>query len=354
MMKNFAKEVQNDQKMQQWINKVKQLFNDAVLNPHILDEYQLVQRCESLIDEGRMLLDNNKWREQYQNILNEFRQIFEGIKQDSDVQKLNESAQRVIENFTWVDAKTGQRYFNTNLIGEFRQYLVPLLHKYLEHIPLPPLEGTTDDYDYKFDNLNFSGTDILPDHVNIEFKSQLAVDVPKLETEKFASEACVKITDIRTKLEGVHFWFKRKVIPKMEDHGVADADLSGDGAKITIFLKLNAASNQGFLHVTKCDIDIDKLKINVREAKHQMLLNMITTVFQGAIKRQIETKLEESIKSLFTNIETGLNNLAKKYPPSKLVEYAKEKTGFQTTGGSSSHGAHEALSATNQHVKETS
>jgi len=313
---------------------MKQLCNDAIYHPQTIDEFQMVNRIESLIDEGRRLLDNEKWRNQYQNILNEWRSFFEGIKQDPHVQKLNQTTQSLLENFTWVDEKTGQRVFDTELIGQIRQYLVPLFHKHLEHIPLPPISGSTEDYDFKFENLNFSGTDILPDHIHVNTRSELDVNVNKLETDNFKSQAVLKITDIRTKLEGVHFWFKRKTIPKMEDHGIADVDLSGDGANLDIFLNLKGNSDDGLFHVAKCNLSIDKLKIHIREAKHQILLSILTTIFQGTIKRQIEDKVEENIKQIFETLEKGMNELTKKYTAQsgKLGNLAMKMGGFTTTG----------------------
>jgi len=329
-IKDFAREVQNDQRMHNWLDKLKQLCNEVIKNPYLLDEYQLVRRCEDLIDEGRQLLKDNKWRERYQRILDECRALFDAIKQDPDIQKLGESAQKLLENFTWVDAN-GQRHFNTELAGQIRHYLVPLFLKYLEHIPLPTISGSTEDYDFKFDNINFSGTDILPDHVEVLMRSHLDINVPKLEAEKVFTQAFVKITDIRTKMEGVKFWFKRKVMPKLEDEGIADVDLAGDGAKITLLLRLSGGSERGLFHVTKVDVDIDKLKINIREAKHQMLLNMVTTLFQGRIKRQIENQIETSTRNIFTDIENGINELINKYPPSKLADLAKEQLGIASS-----------------------
>jgi len=335
MMKDFARDVKNDPQMRAWYDKVKQLFNDAVYNPHSLDEYDMVKRIEGIIDEGRRLVDNENWRNRYQNILQGWRSFFEGIRQDTHVQKLNDATQNLIENFTWVDEKTGQRVFNTELIGQFRQYLIPLFHKYLEHIPLPPIQGSNDDYDFKFDNLNFSGGDILPDHIHLDINSQLDVNVPKLAADKFETKAVLKITDIRTKLEGVHFWFKRKSVPKISDEGIADVDLSGDGANLDIHMNLKGNSTDGIFHVAKCDLDIDKLSITIREAKHEILLKVITKLFQGTIKRQLETKVEESFKSLFETIEKGLNELTQKYSApstSKLGDLAMKIGGFTTTG----------------------
>jgi len=222
--------------------------------------------------------------------------------------------------------------FDTELIGQIRQYLVPLFHKHLEHIPLPPISGSTDDYDFKLENLNFSGTDILPDHIQVNTKSELDVNVSKLETDKFKTQMTLKITDIRTKLEGVHFWFERKAIPRLEDEGIADVDLSGDGASLEILLNLKGNSQDGLFHIAKCDLSIDKLNIDIREAQHQILLNVLSTLFQGTIKRQIEDKVEESFKSMFESIEKGLNDLTKKYSATsnKLSDIAMKIGGFAT------------------------
>jgi hypothetical protein len=327
-IKQFGKSLRDDEPMRQWLDDIQALFSDVFNDPHAIDDFSFVRRSEELFDRGRDLAQDDKWKSQYQGILQDSNELWESIKNDPDVQQLDEKTSQLMEKFTYVDEK-GNRQFNTDLVGQLRQYIVPLFIELLDKIPIPAVEGRNEDYDYRFDNLILSGYDIIPDHIEVHTRSEMDISLHKLETNKASSRAAIRISNIRTKMENIQFWFVRKSFPKLEDSGVADLAIQGEGMTITIFLQLhaNAGSAPSFV-VTKVNTDIDRLNVNIKQAKHDILLNMWTTLFKGTIKDQFSSAIEAKIKQTFGQIEQGLNTLLNKYVP-EVKEMAKQTV----TGG---------------------
>lgn len=333
-LRSFSKDLQNDHKMNKLLDDTKALFQDSINNPQVLDEYKLIRRVEKLVDEARDSLQDNKWREHYQRVLHESQALFNAIKNDRDVVNLTDKAQQLLTNFTFVD-QNGIRHFNSDLLGQMRQYIVPLFLKQLENIPIPPIEGSTDDYDFKVENITFSGREIIPEHVEIHVRSDMDFNVPKLQTDKASTRALLKISHVKTHMDNVKFWFKRKSIPRLEDHGIADIALSGEGATLMVLLRLSTGWEHPNFSVLKVSVDIDKIQIDIKQAQHQVLLNMITTFFQGKLKRDVENTIENRITDIFHDLESGFNELMIKYPPSRLGEMVKEQVMGSGISGSS-------------------
>lgn len=76
---------------------------------------------------------------------------------------------------------------------------------------------------------------------------------------------------VRAHFENIRFFYRRKKMPKMEDTGIADVDLSqGSGIYIKMVWKLTSVGN-GPLQISllKVKCNIDRLAITIREAKHR-------------------------------------------------------------------------------------
>jgi len=323
-MHDFAKQLKNDKEMNAWRDDVRNLFNDVMNKPEMVDEYELTQRVEELIDRARHVFQNGEWRESYNKVITEARLIFEGIKNDPDVQQLGDKVQQFVENFTYQD-NNGERHFNTDLMEQMRGYIVPLLLAQLENIPIPQISGSNPDVDWRVENLVFSGYDIIPDHVQIQLRSDVDFNVQKLEADKTYTRALISIKNIRVKLHDVHFWFKRKTMPRLHDEGIANLECAGEGANLQILLRVQGGWQRPSFNVMRVNCDIDKLNIDIKEAQHKFLLNMASTFYEAKWKREIENKVEENIKTAFGKIEKALSELMEKYPPKELPGMIKNQ-----------------------------
>jgi hypothetical protein len=329
-VQDLISSLRSNTKLREWLRDFRSLIQESLEKPELLDEYSYTKRIEDLVDSGRDLLQDERWRDQFDGILREARTLGENIKQDEDVQNVQEKAQAFLENFTFVDAK-GERHFNTDLVSQMRQFVVPLFIAQLDQIPIPTIEGSNEDYDYRIENLSFSGHDIVPEMVEIHARSDLEFNVPKMEAEKARTRALLKVAEIKPKMCGINFWFKRKTFPKMEDQGTANVLVEGSGVTLRVVLDLNNSSATPSFKVARVYVDIDKLKIDITQAKHDVILNMATGLFSARIKHMVEKTIEKKINTIFRKIETGFNDLMTRYPPAQLKNIVEEKLS-QATG----------------------
>lgn len=149
-VQDLVNSLRSNTKLRQWLRDFRALIQESLEKPELLDEYSYTKRIEDLVDSGRDLLQDERWRDQFDGILREARAIGDNIKQDEDVQNVQEKAQAFLENFTYVDAK-GERHFNTDLVSQMRQFVVPLFIAQLDQIPIPTIEGSNEDYDYRIE-----------------------------------------------------------------------------------------------------------------------------------------------------------------------------------------------------------
>jgi len=280
---------------------------------------------KKLMDQGRDLIQEKGWKEKYEKIFREIREMMDSIKNDEQIQNLNEKAQKLVDNFTYVDAK-GQRHLNQDLLSQMRTHIIPMFIQLLDQIPVPTIEGENSDYKYKLENITFSARDVIPDQILIRTGTDIDYNVTELRANQARSRALLKISNMKTKINGVKFWFKKKTFPELEDHGIADAAITGDGAAITVLLEIKPNDDSKYINfnVRRCRVRIDKLEITIKEAKHDILLKMGSTFFQRRIKKNIEKTIEKKVESTFKNIEETLNSAISKYSPSGVTSAIKE------------------------------
>jgi len=322
-VKDLINSLREDEKMRSFITDIQNVFNDVVNQPELLEDYSFVKRSEELFGEGRRLMSEEEWRERFEHIFSQSSTLWESVKNDKHVQNLADKAQQFMDNFTYIDA-TGKRCLNQDLIGQMRHFIIPLFIDLLDKVPVPPIEGSNDTYDYKFENLTISGYDIIPDHIQFHTYTDFDLDVKRMKTSNAFTKVDMKISNIHNKMEGVHFWFDRKSFPKLEDRGTADVSIDGEGMNINIHFEISLEENSPTFTVSSVDIDIDQLNITIKEATHSFLLTIWSTIYQGTIKRKIAATLQEKIKTVFQTMESGFNNLLANFPSSRLLDVAKE------------------------------
>lgn len=321
----FVNHLRERKDLDQWLTDTRCLFECAAKDPQrIGGPTQLRQRVQNLIDSADRIRHEISEQNDFRILVDESKAIFERIKNDPDVKRFNEKAAKFFENFTYIDP-SGKRCINRDLIAELRLYVVPLLMKQLEEIPIPPFQDHNEDYDYRIENLVLSGSDIIPERVKIYIDSEFEFNVAHLETEKGCTTALLKVTDIKTKIPGVRFWINKKTFPSIEDAGVANISLVRRGAILNIYLKIeNLFTEKPTFVFSRAQFTIDALNINIVETKHNIVTPILTSLWKSKIKHTIEEQAMKKITEIAKSMEVGLNGLLSKYPPARLAQYATD------------------------------
>lgn len=128
----------------------------------------------------------------------------------------------------------------------------------------------------------FSAYDVLPDYLKLYFQTQLNLDLKQASTDTARAYLRLELNNIRAHLKNVHFAYRRKVFPAIEDEGEppppstttlsdlflgwCDVHLGGKGLSIRMdFIVATDDRNQTRLSVADVDATIDDLTINVKK-----------------------------------------------------------------------------------------
>lgn len=141
----------NDPEMWSWVKELRYFFENSFEFPNLWSSEQYSKRLERLIDDGRRQMNNVKYRTKYQLLLSESQALFECIVNDTDVVNLQEKAKNFLQNFAIRDKTSGEITFNTDLLMTMRKYLVPFFVELMDKIPIPVVEGSTDEYEFRLE-----------------------------------------------------------------------------------------------------------------------------------------------------------------------------------------------------------
>jgi len=184
------------------------------------------------------------------------------------------------------------------------------------------------------------------------------MNVNRLAAQKNSVKIVMEVERIKALLREVKFFYRRKKMPRIEDHGVADVDLTqGTGVSVKIVWKLKTRMNQPMLlRLLKVKCNIDRLAITVRSAKHNILDKLVTKLFAGQIKKQIANAIVNNLITSLQPLSVKLNELFKRRPMGSLVERANTGmkstfTSGEHTQGGLLHRAKETITSGVQHAK---
>jgi hypothetical protein len=313
----------------QWLKDLSAVLRDGVSHPHELDEKEFRGRIEKLVDDADVLSADQELRKKYSDLTTELKTVFDAIRDDIDLLRLQCATAQFLDNFLVTDAQ-GKKHFSPDFVQQLRQFMVPLLMAQIERIPIPPIEGSDEELDYSLDNMVLYGKEVLPDSIEIKQRSTVSLK-PRDLTTKSNSRADIWIPGIKLTISDFHFKFHRKTFPKISDEGNATVKVEGDtGASMRLRVGLSVVNGAPCMTLNKVNFDIDKLKIQILDAKHDIILKMFTSVYQSRIKKMIEQKTEETIREIFVRLETGMNDLFTRYPPSRLKAMISSKVDSST------------------------
>jgi len=147
-----------------------------------------------------------------------------------------------------------------------------------------------------------------------------------LETETARTLVTLKLTGLHAKFNDVNFSYCRKVIPKLQDTGVADVEVLGEGISIKIIWKILAQGSEPVsvdLATVKCLVD--SLNITIKDAKHNVLDKIVATLFATWIKNSVAQVLCNKVVEAIEPINAKINEFIRSRPLTQLANKTSEQ-----------------------------
>jgi hypothetical protein len=320
-------DIRADQRRSTYFSELRLFLDTLMTSPEYMDEDTAVYQIEDFIDRGREMFSDYRYRSETRMLLDNLRMMYYNISTDPNLVNLKTKTQALIEDFMWVD-ESGRMQVNTELMGEMRHVLLPILMESMQKLRLPVIEGTTKKMDFRVEDMVFSTYDLLPENVKLKTKNKAhlksertgrpVVHAPHLNH----AAVTFKLHHLQTRMDNIRYWFRRNSFPKVEDAGLVDVGIVGGGFNLKIKTMLRTTSSTPKFTVSAIKVRIDRLDVRFHDAKYDWLLNAGTKLFRKRIQRQMELQIENKLREYSLRIEKALNRALKRFPPEKLKTMA--------------------------------
>jgi hypothetical protein len=288
-----------------YVNEVVEIRNDekfitmrSHLEDALLDEqnkYMSEDRLkEMFVQINQELGDlNETYNNVFQNLARETKEIVIGISNDPYIQILKDDFSRMIkELFTDKDGKPSVTVV-LDSISKIRDIFYPILKERLRYLYLPTVEVETKKYFFKLSHVILKFKDIIPDQIHIENTSDVHFNLDK---NKRAGNLILRVGlyPFKMNLDKLHFFVKKKTGMKYKDSGILNIHMKKAGIHLNFVFNIEN-DNIIRIEMDKAEVDLGRLKIKVKKAKHDVLDKLITSLFMPLIKTKAQKALEEKL-----------------------------------------------------------
>jgi len=321
-LKELYSTISEDPKLSAWWTDLKSYVQYALDHPREAITPERTAQLNSLLDRAFEFQLQYRYSTLTRRVLREGRILVEEIKNDATTNQLVTSF-RNLAHTLFLD-KRGNVTYKPEELRQFKILFSSILMEELKYIPVPKIEGSTDEYDFTLQNVMLYGYDLLPDHILLKFENKLDLNLEALQADVARSNLSIKITHMKTHMKNVMFWFRKKTgLIKFEDHGLADVDIAGDGATLTIQIQIDANDPRGMI-IRQVDFDLDKLNIHVIDSRYDWLLNLFSGIIGNSMKRSIEREVESRMTTMLQQIFSNLSSITSSLPVGEVGGVVKE------------------------------
>jgi len=251
-------------------------------------------------------LYGHQWTQIWLNL----RVCLENIKNDTLQQKLADDASKLAKDLFLDTSGNASLIVLAHGLTNVKNLLVPIFEKNLKHVPVPGMSGSNDKYDWNIDGLYLNGKEIIPDNIETRVWGKASVSLTD-QPSKSVTYLTMWIKHMQLEAKELKFYFNRKVMPKIEEKGVCDVNITGNN-ELKITWKIEGEQDQPWnFSVEQVRCNLDHLDITIKESTHTWLMKFVTTVFSGTIRRSIEDAVEANLKEGLTNINDKMSTTIK-------------------------------------------
>jgi hypothetical protein len=305
---NMIDRLRQDQEWRTYFSDLRHFILDTK-NPESLQTEEFRQKTRDLAERGRALMDRMRDDHTVDNFFNSANELLDNLKNEEFIGMLRERAGILYQDLTYVDTQ-GNRQLDTKLLTNIRKFVVPMLADALKYIPIPPIQDSNSKREYIVENIVLCGYDIVPENISVHLVMDSSVNLKEVETERGRTELVISLRNFRTELKDVHFYFKRKVFPELEDSGRVTVQLGGKGATLTMTFQIDYVPEESMTKFSgsKVDMYIDDMDFNFDRSsiKHDIFLPMVTSLFKRTIIHSIKRNVEKGLAGLINDLGYSL------------------------------------------------
>jgi len=308
-LRETLKIIENDQELTAYLKEIKCYFTEALDKPQITQTEEFYDRVEEYIVRGRQLA--RKYRKQYNfnDLIDSANEIINGIASNEQFSNVQYRAAKLASDLTTTDIK-GNTQLDFDLIKSMRTELAPYLLDRIKELPLPGFRISNESFEYLIvDDLFVQIDDILPELIRIHSRNDTDLTIKNFENPvKSESVVKVKIEGVRPKFNDFYFKFKRNNVLGVQDEGRADLKVTGSGLNIYLDFQIDVDSNNNaILGDFEVKVSVDGITLDITEANHKTLLNLVSPLFTQRLKNELESSIKMRMKQIAGDWSATIN-----------------------------------------------
>ncbi|KAI9255737.1 hypothetical protein BDA99DRAFT_427555, partial [Phascolomyces articulosus] len=215
----IIEDIMNNDDLHQCYVKSTQYMCRLLQEPGYVTHDQSTEDGKYLVNRIRELT-TGRYRDHVDFLINETKAYLNTMEEDPMAREL-EMRFKQIHNDLWLDPN-GNTTFKPQLLTDLRMILPPTLLELIKFLPIPRIEYSDRQVDLALENIILPGDTLLPGNLEIKMDNKIRFSPHTNITGVNHQSILIKVTDIRTTIKDVVWFYKRKVgFPKLSDRGTA-------------------------------------------------------------------------------------------------------------------------------------
>jgi len=314
-------DILEDKELSNWFSDLRKFVEEILERPESLTEEARKKQAEELTERGRAILQKEKWRNDFMKLKDQFQLLIDRIRTDSTTQEWTSKLEKFGSDLLFNEQGLPDIFVLEDSVYQLKNLVVPLFKRTLENIPIKRIDVVTDTYDVRVEDILFDATTFMPENLDFKLLSASHLDFKDNSKDLTRHQMQLKVAHIKPQFRNLKFYYRRKTFPKIEDYGIADFTLKGDGGTINVIWTVESgAKTQPYAYLSRVECTIDKLNIHIigEATKHDWLDTIMAPLLSNMIKNKIANTLEEYLKGKLNDANIKLNEWFSSRPAYQL------------------------------------
>jgi hypothetical protein len=298
-------------------------MDDILENPENIRSETYRSRIKELLWRGRRILQDDKWNSGLNKLYCQFKVLLDRIKNDSTTNEFVNKLKKLGQDLAFNAQGYPDIFVMEDSIVQIKNLLMPILKEQLGKINITRVDFVNDTYDVRIQDLAFSGS-FLPEHIDFHMRNDSHMDTQDSSKDVMRHVLQFQVANIKPEFKNFKFYYKRKSFPQIEDYGVADMKISGQGALLRVTWKIESKAGLAVASLTEVKCYIDKLELHIvgEKTKHDILDAILAPLVAKNIKNKISSSIEDYLFRKLSEFNNQINQFLRSRPVDTLQEKA--------------------------------
>jgi hypothetical protein len=314
--------IKNNKEVTTLFTELRGILEDIISRPDMITKEEEKVRINCLTKDARRVLKDEKWRRMSEDLSTQFMGLINAVKHDSSALEWRGRLEKLFRDLLFNQHGEPDLFVLEDSVHQLRNLIVPLFKQLLANITIKRIDVMSDTYDLRVEDILFDVTTFLPQHLDFRMLNATHKDLKNEFMDVTKHQLLLQVDNIKPEFRHLKFYYRRKSFPTIEDYGVADLALTGEGAKIAVLWAVHQSGH--FPPVAKLmDVlcEIDKLNIHIvgEATKHSWFDKAAAPLVSGIIKNRLESTIEDYLKAKLELINSDINEFFLSKPTEKMV-----------------------------------